>query len=251
VVTQVRAELRKLLGLPTAWAGLIIGTLFAPIIVLINAPATRRMIEDGALPGDVADIGLQDLMIGLIGPIVLGVVVVSSEYTSTGDDAPRARQLTATLTAMPHRMRLLAAKTVALVIVVFAQATIVAAATLGLTHALLGDYVPVWHAGRIAAAVLYWVLLALFSYAITLIARNGIVPLTLQIVNSTVVSVSYLLTKLTDLANYLPDIVGAHMFLTGSQFEVHIHPVVAGLTMSAWIAALLAIGAYLFQRRDA
>ncbi|HEX9999250.1 MAG TPA: hypothetical protein VGB74_02255 [Actinoplanes sp.] len=250
-MTQVRAEIRKLLGLPTAWAGLILGTLLSPIIVAINAPAVRRMIADGALLGDVADLGLQNLGIGLIGPIILGVVVVSSEYTSTGDDAPRARQLTATLTAMPHRMRLLAAKTAALVTVVFVQATIAAAATLGLTHALLGDLVPAWHPGRIAAAVLYWVLLALFSYSITLIARNGIVPLTLQIINSTVVSVSYLLTKLTDLANYLPDIVGPQMFLSGSQLEVHIHPVVAGLTMSAWVAALLAIGAYLFQRRDA
>jgi hypothetical protein len=152
---------------------------------------------------------------------------------------------------MPHRMRLLAAKAAALATVVAAQAAIVTAATLGLTHALLGDHVPAWHPGRIAAAILYWVLVALFSSAITLIARNGIVPLTLLIINSTVVSVSYLLTKLTDLANYLPDIVGARMFLTGSQFEVHIHPVVAGLTMGAWIAVLLAIGAYLFQRRDA
>ncbi|MEV4764858.1 hypothetical protein AB0J89_19790 [Micromonospora chokoriensis] len=250
-MNQVRAELCKLLSLPTTWAGLILGTLLAPIIVVINAPAIRRMIEGGTLTSDVVDLGLRELGIGLIGPMILGVVVVSSEYTSTGDDAPRARQLTATLTAMPHRMGLLAVKGAALITVVTAQATTVTAATLGLTHALLGDHVPAWHSGRVAAAILYWVLIALLASAITLIARNGVVPLTLLILNSTIVSVSYLLTKLTYLANYLPDIVGAHMFMTGSHLEVHIHPVVAGLTMSAWIALLLAIGAYLFERRDA
>lgn len=245
----VRAELRKLLGLPTAWIGMVLGTLLAPAIVLLNAPYTRRAIADGTLT-DTSDLGLRDLGIGLIGPMILGVVVVSSEYTSTGHDAPRARQLTATLTAMPGRLRLLAAKTVALVLVVTAQAAIVAAATLTLTQVLYGAHVPVPAAGRVAAAILYWALTALLAYAITLITRNGIVPLTFLIINSTVVSVSYLLTKVTDLATYLPDIIGAQMFLDTSDFPVRVAPVTAGLVMAAWIAVLLAIGAVLFHRRD-
>lgn len=249
LVCGVRAEIRKLLGLPTAWIGLVLGTLLAPAIVLLNAPYTRRAIADGTLT-DTSDLGLRDLGIGLIGPMVLGVVVVSSEYTSTGHDAPRARQLTATLTAMPGRLRLLAAKTVALVLVVAAQAAVVAAATLTLTQVLHGSHVPVPAPGRVAAAILYWTLTALLACAITLITRNGIVPLTFLIINSTVVSVSYLLTKVTDLATYLPDIVGAQMFLDTSDFPVRIAPVTAGLVMAAWIAVLLAIGAVLFHRRD-
>ncbi len=249
MVGHVRAELRKLLGLPTAWIGLVLGTLLAPAIVLLNAPYTRRAIADGTLT-DTSDLGLRDLGIGLIGPMVLGVVVMSSEYTSTGHDAPRARQLTATLTAMPGRLRLLAAKTVALVLVTAAQASVVAAATLTLTQVLHGAHVPVPPAGRIAAAVLYWTLTALLAYAITLITRNGIVPLTFLIINSTVVSVSYLLTKVTDLATYLPDIVGAQMFIDTADFPVRVAPVTAGLVLTAWIAVLLAIGAILFHRRD-
>ena len=112
-------------------------------------------------------------------------------------------------------------------------------------------HVPVPAPARVAAAILYWVLIALLSYAITLITRNGIVPLTFLIINSTVVSVSYLLTKVTDLAAYLPDIVGAQMFLHTADFPVRIPPVTAGLVMTAWIAVLLAIGAVLFHRRDA
>lgn len=248
-VWGVRAEVRKLLGLPTAWIGIVLGTLLAPVIVLLNAPYVRRAIAGGTIT-DTSDLGLQELGIGLIGPMVLGVVVISSEYTSTGHDAPRARQLTATLTAMPGRLRLLTAKTVALVLVAATQAAVTAAATLTLTHVLHGAHVPVPAAARVATAILYWTLIALLSYAITLITRNGIVPLTFLIINSTVVSVSYLLTKVTDLAAYLPDIVGPQMFLNTSDFPVRIAPLTAGLVMTAWIAVLLTIGAVLFHRRD-
>ncbi|MEV6634728.1 hypothetical protein AB0M54_28670 [Actinoplanes sp. NPDC051470] len=244
-MSLVRAELRKLLGLPTARVGLLLGVLLSPVVVLINAPAARR--------ADLAhsDTGLVELGVGLIGPMILGVVIMSSELTSTGDEAPRARQLTATLIAGPRRMRLLLAKATALILVVAVQASVATAATTGLTQVLHGDRVPVPAFARLAAAVLYWVLLALLAYSITLIVRNGIVPLTFLIVNSTFVSVSYLLTKVTDAAAYLPDIVGAQMFLRESDFPVRIAPVTAGLVMSAWIAAFLVVGALLFRRRDA
>jgi len=250
VVSLVHAELRKLLGLPTAWVGLVLGTLLAPVIVLLNAPYTRRAIAAGTLT-DTSDLGIRDLGIGLIGPMVLGVVVVSSEYTSTGQDAPRSRQLTATLTAVPNRLRLLAAKTTVLVLVVAAQAAVTAAVTLTLTQVLYGDHAPALAPARVAGAILYWALTALLAYAITLITRNGIVPLTLLIINSTVVSVSYLLTKVTDVAAYLPDIVGAHMFVRNADFPIEIAPVTAGLVMTAWVVALLAVGTVLFHRRDA
>jgi ABC-2 type transport system permease protein len=247
---MVIAELRKLLGLPTAWAGVVLGALLAPLIVLINARHTHAALVDGSY-GDVSDLGVQDLGIGLIGPMVLGVVVISSEYTSTGEHSPGVTQLHATLTAMPDRLRLLAAKLGALALVVFVQAVVVATAVLTLNEVLHGEFTPPLEAGRIAAALLYWVLLAVFSFVIALIARNGIVPLTILIINSTFVSVSYLLTKVTDLAYYLPDIAGARMFIRGGAFEEPMSPLTAGVTMTVWIMLLLAIGGYLFQRRDA
>ncbi|MFI6236834.1 hypothetical protein ACIBD9_25020 [Micromonospora sp. NPDC050784] len=249
MVSLVRAELRKLLGLPTAWVALVLGTLAAPLIVVLNAPYTRRAIAAGTVT-DTSDLGLRDLGLGLIGPMILGVIVVSSEYTSTGPDSPGARQLTTTLTAVPDRLRLLTAKTTALVLVVAAQAAVTAAAALSLARVLHGDHARTPTAARVAGAILYWTLTALLAYAITLITRNGIVPLTLLIVNNTVVSVSYLLTKVTDLAAYLPDIVGARMFIRAADFPVEISPLTAGLVMTAWVVALLAVGAVLFHRRD-
>jgi ABC-2 type transport system permease protein len=250
VVSPVRAELRKLLGLPTAWIGLVLGTLLIPAIVLLNASSTRRAIAAGTLT-DLSDLGLRDLAIGVVGPMVLGVVAVSSEYTSTGHDAPGARQLTTTFTAVPHRLRLLAAKTTALVLVVVAQAAVTAAATLTLVQVLHGEHAPAPEPARVAGAIIYWVLIGLLAYSITLVTRTGIVPLAILITNSTLVSVSYLLTRVTDLAAYLPDIVGVQMFVRGADFPVALHPVTAGLVMAAWVAVGLTAGAFLFHRRDA
>ncbi|GID30825.1 hypothetical protein C8E87_6853 [Paractinoplanes brasiliensis] len=247
---MIGAELRKLLGLPTAWVGLVLGLIAAPALVFVNAPALRRQADAGRLL-DTADLGYHNLGIGLLGALILGVVTVSSEYTSTGDDAPGARQMTSTLLAMPSRHRLLAAKGVALTLVVAAQGTLTAAATVWLTGLVMPGLAPPFSPVRVGAAVLYWVLLALLAYAITLIFRNGIITLTLFIANSAVVSVSYLLTKLTPLAAYLPDIVGAHMFLRSHPDAVTIPPLTAGLVMTTWVAALLAVALFVFHRRAA
>ncbi|MBM2618339.1 hypothetical protein JIG36_22520 [Actinoplanes sp. LDG1-06] len=246
---MVTAELRKLLGLPTAWVGLVLGLIAAPLLVFVNAPALRRMADSGQLP-DPADVGYENLGIGLLGALILGVVVVSSEYTSTGDDSPGAHQMTSTLLAMPGRKRLLAAKGSALALVVGVQGAVTAVTTIVLTRSLM-PFAPSFDPVRVAAAVLYWILLALLAYAITFIFRNGIVTLTLFIVNSSVVSVSYLLTKLTPLAAYLPDIVGAHMFLRSHPADETIPPVTAGVVMTLWVGALLAVAAFLFRRRPA
>ncbi|GAB2577704.1 hypothetical protein Aab01nite_11280 [Paractinoplanes abujensis] len=246
----ITAELRKLLGLPTAWAGLVFGLIAAPALVFVNAPALRREAEAGRLL-NAADVGYQNLGIGLLGALILGVVVVSSEYTPTGDDSPGVRQLTSTLLAMPVRHHLLAAKGAALTLVVAVQGAVTALLTVWLTGVVMAGYAPPFSAVRVGAAVLYWVLLGLLAYAITLIFRNGIITLTVFIVNSSVVSVSYLLTKLTPAAAYLPDIVGAHMFLRSHAADVTIAPLTAGLTMTAWVAALLALATCLFHRRPA
>ncbi|WP_305783316.1 hypothetical protein [Symbioplanes lichenis] len=243
------AELRKLAGLPGAWAGLLIGLLAGPLLVVLNAPAVRRALADGTVT-DRADLGLQHLGLALIGATVLGVVTISSEYTRARDDTG-SRQVSATLLATPRRVRLLGVKTAALVLVVAGQGVLATILTLAVTAVVHGTAVPAPGWGRCAGAVLFWVLTALLAYAFTIVTRSGIVPLVLFLVNSSVVSVSYLLTKLTPAAAYLPDIVGAHMFLHGMDSPVHPPPLVAGLIMTAWVAVLLAAAGTLFVRRDA
>lgn len=249
MVSLIRAELLKLLGLPTAWVGLVLGTVTAPLLTLLNAAPVRAAIEDGTY-GFTTDLAYNSIQIGLLGATILGVVVVSSEFTPIAEDSPGARQLTTTLLAAPRRGRLVAAKGVVLTLVIVVQGTLTAVVTLLLVDAEHGGTYPAAEPLRVAGAVLEWVLLGLLAYALTLIFRNGIVTLTLLIVNAGVVSVSWLLTKVTPLGAYLPDIVGKHMYL--SDFgDVRIHPVTAGLVMTAWVAALLVLAAWLFRRRDA
>lgn len=249
MVNLVRAELWKLLGLPTAWAGLAVGTLIAPLLTLLNAAPVRAAIEDGRY-GFTGDLAYNSIQIVMLTGLILGVVTVSSEYTPSSADSPGDRQLTTTLLAVPRRYRLVAAKGIVVAVVVAVQGMIAAVGTLLLVEAEHGGTYPAAEPSRVAGAVLDWTLLGLLAYALALIFRNGIVTLTLLIVNAGVVSLSWLLLKVTTLGAYLPDIVGKHMYL--SDFgDVPIHPVVAGTVLTAWVTALLALAVRIFRRREA
>jgi ABC-2 type transport system permease protein len=224
----VRAELFKLAGLPSVWVAAGLGLAVPPLLALLNS----RTVGTGA------DSGYQELAFGVIGALVLGVVAAGSEY--------RGRQITTSLTCVPSRWRLLAAKTGALTSAVALLAALAAVATLSVTGSVGAAAGP-----RIAGVVCYWVFMALLAYGITLLTRSGILPLTILILNTSVVSASYLLTKVTPLAGYLPDLAGAHMFLGRIASPVDLGPLAAGLVMAAWVLAVLGVAAAVFHRRDA
>lgn len=250
----VRAELLKLLGLPSAWIAFVIGLVVSPTIAFLNASTTARAIENGTRTVPGGDAGYQELAFGVLGAIILGVVAISSEYLTEGEESAGARQVTTSLIAVPSRIGLLAAKATALVLTVAVLATVTTAVTLTLTRVFLGD-----HAGSLTAeiapralgVVIYWVLISLLAYGITLLTRNGVIPLTVLILNTSLVSVTYLLSRVIDAANYLPDLVGARMFLRGMRSSAQIAPVTGGLVMTSWVIAVLALGVAVFRRRDA
>jgi hypothetical protein len=249
-MSYLAAELRKLLGLPSAWVGLGLSLLLPPGVVLINGPYLRKAIADGTVI-DRGDLGYTELMVGVIGALVLGVVAVSSEYSSGGEHAPDARQLTTSLVAMPHRLRFLAAKAAAVSVTVAAVAAFACAATMAASRTALGDAAAPPEADRLAGVVVYWVLMGLLACGLTVCFRNGVVPLTVLILNSSVVSVSFLLSQVTDAAVYLPDVAGARMFVRDVDLPVLLSPLVGGLTTAGWVAAVLAGAAVLLRRRDA
>ncbi|OKK01506.1 ABC transporter permease [Amycolatopsis sp. CB00013] len=234
-----RGELRKLTSLPSVWAAVAIGVLLPAILTFLNARAAARR-------GGNVDLGFQELAFGVVGAIILGVVAVSSEYTTEGENAGGGRQITTSLTVVPSRRRLLITKLAAMVTVVAALATVSSAITLTIVEALgVSDF------GRLPGVVLYWVLTALLASGLTLVTRNGILPLTVLILNTSVVTVTYLLTKLTPLAAFFPDLAGFRMFIERVELPVRLSPVTGGLVMTAWVAALLAAGFLLFRGRDA
>ncbi len=225
---MVSTELRKLAGLPSVWVAAALGLLMPPLLVVLTG---RGVPED-------SDTGFVELTVGVLGPLVLGAVAAGSEY--------RGRQIRTSLLCVPSRLRLLAAKTGAVALSVAVLAVVSAVLTLAVAGTLSGATAP-----RIAGVVVYWVLDALLAYGVTLLTRSGVLPLTVMIVNTTAVSFTYLLTKVTPLAAYLPDMAGAHMFIHDMNTPDELAPVTAGLVMAGWVAALLVVAGYVFHRRDA
>jgi ABC-2 type transport system permease protein len=228
----LRAEVRKLFGLPSAWAALALCLVVAPAISYLN----RR------LPSP--DAGYQELVFGVVGAIVLGVVAVSSEYRAESAEDAAARQIVTSLTAVPSRVRLLAAKAGALILTMTVAAAVTAPATLTIRGGTLA-------VSRMLGVVVYFVLTALLAFGVTLVTRSGIVPLTMLIVNATVVSVSFLISRALPVANYLPDLAGARMFIRHGEFNLPVAPVTGGLVMAGWTILVVAAGAAAFCRRDA
>lgn len=230
---MVRAELLKLAGLPSAWAGAGLALVLPSLIAFLNTRVSSGRVDHG----------FQELAFGIIGVLVLGVVCAGSEY--------RGQQILTSLLCVPSRGRLLAAKTGVLALVAAALAALSAVLTLGVTGQLTADADGRPPTARVLGVVVYWVLTALLAYGITLIVRSGILPLTILILNTSVVSVTFLLSRVTPLAGYLPDLAGARMFIRELESPVGLSPLGGGLVMAAWVLVLLGAAATVVHRRDA
>src|SRR5699024_11864176 len=80
-----------------------------------------------------------------------------------------------------------------------------------------------------------------------------IAPLVWFIANSSVISVSLLLSKLTPLARYLPDLAGMRLFAAPSSIAVQdaLEPVSGAIVMTAWALGFRTVAAIVFSRRAA
>lgn len=239
----LRAELSKLASLPFAWlafaAGLVVPVGIAVITSLTNEPGP--------------DTGFNELAVGVLGAIILGVAAIGSEYTSEGEESAAGRQITTTLTAIPSRVALLLAKIGAVIIGTALLAVIAIAAVQVTIRLLLGADAPPLDGdafARLGGALIYWVLMALLGFGLTVLTRNGIIPMAILVANSSAVTVTYLLAQQFPAANYLPDLAGLRMFTTMNT-NVEIDPIVGGLVMAAWVVGLLTAAGTVFTRRDA
>lgn len=246
----VRAELSKLISLPAAWVAVLAGLLVPAVIAVITSRAAVEAITLGAQSEASADAGFQELAFGVVGAVILGVVAVSSEYFTEGEESP-GRQITTSLTAVPSRARFLLAKTAALVIATAVIASGAGTLTLVLVRTVLADAAPPLDPTRLVGVIVYWVLTALLAFGVTLLTRNGVVPLAILILNTSVVTVTFLLTRITPLANYLPDMAGLRMFIRELDTGTELSPVMGGVVMAAWVLALLTVGYFVVHRRDA
>lgn len=241
------AELSKLFSLPGIWLAFLIGAFAPAVIAALDSIVEKKEIIAG-VSTRLSEVGFIGLGLGVQGVIILGVLAVSSEYLTESSESGGGQQITTSLTVVASRLHFLLAKAGAVTVISVLLAIVAILTTVSATNLILGEYAPVFEASRLIGAVCYWTFTALLAFGITVLTKNGIIPLAVLIINTSVASFSFLLSKVTKLALYLPDRAGLEMFMfTSDRFHT---PFTGGLIMFAWVAVLFIVAAIVFHRRD-
>ncbi|MGO3170126.1 MAG: ABC transporter permease [Bavariicoccus seileri] len=239
------SELSKLNSLPFIWVACAAGLIVPNVIAIITSLSGS--------PGASVDTGFSELSVGALGAIILGGIAIGSEYVTEGEDSASGRQITTSLIAIPSRIRLLIAKFGAIALSTMVLA-IFAVASVFITFLLLnGSEVLTINADmfiRIGGVIVYWIFLALFTFGLTVLTRNAIIPISIMVINSSGVPITYLLTQMNPLATYLPDMAGQKMFTRGVDTGLELAPIAGGAVMGVWVFVLLIIAGITFFRRD-
>ncbi|MCR8656878.1 ABC transporter permease [Paenibacillus endoradicis] len=241
------AELSKLFSLPGIWLAFLIGTFIPAVIAALDSIAQKEEIITG-VSTRLSEVGYIGLGLGVQGVIVLGVLAVSSEYLTESSEAGGGQQIPTSLTVVSSRLHFLLAKAGAVTVMSILLCIVAIITTVSATHLILGEYAPAFVWSRLIGAVCYWTFTALLAFGITVLTKNGIIPLSVLMINSSIVSFSFLLSRVTKLAFYLPDRAGLDMFMFMSE-RFHT-PFAGGLVMFAWLVIIFLIAAIVFHRRD-
>ncbi|MFC7677726.1 ABC transporter permease [Paenibacillus sp. GCM10028914] len=254
-----KAELCKLFSLPGIWLAFLIGAFFPALIAVMVSLDNKKEIIAGVSTG-LSDVGYWGLGYGVQGVIILGVLAVSSEYLIESSESGGGRQITTSLTAVSSRLHFLLAKAGAVAVISILLCIVAIMTSVLATYLILGEYTPVYEWSRLIGVVCYWTFTALLALGVTLLTKNSIIPLAVLMINSSVVSFSVLLYKVTKLALYLPDRAGLEMLMfpsdkfsipsTDSLFDRFHTPVTGGLIMFAWVVAIFIVAAIVLHRRD-
>lgn len=232
----VAAELLKLRGLPIVPAT-VLGTIGVAIVLAAGISASTRT---AITPGQTLVAIVPFLQIGTI---LLGILTVATEYQGS--------QFRTTLTATPARLRLLAAKALAylLVATITSAAAVGAALSAAVITLAIRDSAPSEHANgwSMAGAAIYLVVIGLLAFALTVLLRSLIPPLVAML--ALVLIVSPLVAGSTEHARWLPDRAGSLLYLPESDTVLTAGTGV--FVMLAWTTAVAIAAASTFLSRDA
>jgi ABC-2 type transport system permease protein len=256
--TALHAEWTKLRTLPgTPW---LVAAIIAATVAVSTAAAAAVSCPAGGCSVDPGKLSLTGVDLGQAVAAILAVLVIGSEY-STG-------MIRTTLTAMPRRATVLAAKAAIVSGLVLAAGTIAVLGSLlagrlilprhGFTPAhgypplTLGDG-PVLRAA--AGSVLYPALIALFSLGIATIIRDSGAAI------GTVLGLLYLAPIIGAVVNsphwhnsierYAPMTAGLAIQATTGLRSLPISPWAGLGVLAAWAAGALLLGGLLLRLRDA
>ncbi|WP_054940648.1 ABC transporter permease [Paenibacillus ihuae] len=241
------AELSKMFSLPGIWLAFLIGAVAPAVIAALDSIAQKAEIIAG-VSTRLSEVGYIGLALGVQGVIILGVLAVSSEYLTESSESGGGQQITTSLTAVSSRLHFLLAKAGAVIGLSILLCIVAIITTVSASHLILGEYTPAFEWSRLIGAVCYWIFTALLAFGFTVLTKNSTIPLAVLMINSSVVSFSVLLSKVTKLAFYLPDRAGIDMFMSMSD-RIHT-PFTGGLVMFTWVVVLFIVAIVVFHRRD-
>ncbi|MFJ4171324.1 hypothetical protein ACIPY3_17610 [Paenarthrobacter sp. NPDC089714] len=241
----VRAESTKLLTLPlflyTA-AGTVllsIGFSWITTALVASALAAGKPEETGGL--DAGSAFLTILHFGQIGVILLGAWTVHQELDSGS--------LRSTLIAVPQRSAVFAAKALVVSggVLLTAIPSVVGSTAVRCVAVDCSTEVARIAPDVLLGVVLYWILIALFTYALSVILRSGLAAMSAVLALALIVS-TYLL-PITPAAKFLPDQAGAQLYQQPPVPVDALGPVGGGLVLLAWVAAAMGGAVVLFIRQ--
>lgn len=256
-MSTLRAEAIKLATLPSVWLASALAVAFPVLFAAVNAQMLHRALVTGQTAGllstSTANEGWGQLTFGVIGIVVFGVVAISSEYTQNAQAVDGSRQISTTMAASPRRLPVLMAKLVLVILWVIALGTLTVPTTVATAQGLLGPYATPLGPDlmlRFAGVLTYWVVMALLSFMLATLTRNGLVPLVLLLTNASMVSFSLLLARVTDLARFLPDIAAYSLFLTETPVAQPLATGSAIIVLTIWGAASCGVALCAYVLRD-
>ncbi len=255
----LRSEWTKLRSVrSTTWS--LVATAVLTIAIGILATGTEAPRWAHANPGnrlafDPTSLSLAGFLFGQLAIGVLGVLVVSAEY-STGT-------IRATFGAMPHRNLVLVAKVAVFSAVAFVLGEILSFASFFIGQAILSGSTPtatLSQPGVLRAVVgggLFLTVLGLFALGLGTIIRHSAGAITAFVAIFFVIPliVEALPAAIKDaVGKYLPDNIGATMTTVKQGFRTDVptfSPWVSFGLLCAYAAAALIVGGVLLARRDA
>ena len=211
-----------------------------------NHPNHVRLVTDPTAVIFGAGLGLGQLAI-----CVLGVIVISSEY-STG-------AIRASLLAVPHRLPMLAAKATVFALLDLVVSAITVFVTFFLTTAILHSHISITLSQpgvtkAVIGAILYLTVLGLFALAIGGLIRHtaGGISIVIALVIVVPPLVSLIPGTIANhIHGYLPTVAGQLVAQTSQQSGDVLSGWQGFGVFCAWTAVLLAACGWLLVRRDA
>jgi ABC-2 type transport system permease protein len=245
MIDVIRSEWTKIRSVrSTVWTLAVTAVLMVGFSVLLHV--VSKASGEGPMAADrVIPMSLGGTMFASLSMATLGVLVISGEYRTGG--------IRTSLTAVPRRMRLLAAKILAFAGVALAVSLVASAVAVAVGLVVSQPTVDMGEAVRaVTGAGLYLMASGLFGLGLGTVIRHT---------PGAIVAVIALIQFLPPLAGQLPEewgrVVAGHFttnagtLIVSGQGNEYLGPWSGFGVYLVWVAVTVVAGAVLLQRRDA